>query len=702
MNTMSRRTFGKAVAATAATTALVDGVATGSAPQALAADVAGADYLIGTGIYDITGAVAETGAFGYAANQEMNGLQERLYAHAFIFGSLDGATRTVFVSADLGAMFQSVKLGVTAKLVAKYGNLYRDDNVMLSATHTHAGNSGQSHDRLYQIAGNDAAGYGYDKYNFAAVVDGIVAAIGRAHANLAPGNITLQTGTLAGATRNRSLVAYQASSDASAFDSPVNQTMLQLKLTAADGTPRGLVNWFSIHPTSFSNKTTHISADNKGYAQYFFEQHMGTHPTDDNGFVVAFAQSDEGDVVSSQGNANSAAGFQGSSDEFLNAEIDGQRQLAKALQLFDSAGTPLTGPLDMRSRWVNFGDYTVSAKYAGGTAAKLCTPGRGWSFACGAENGPSNIPGIYEGMTRGSFSIADKSAGLGQAAAGSLVRFAFASASTLTFADDPAQGAKPVLLPDGKWGWAPLQMQVQIMRLGSLAIIAVPGEATTMCGRRIRKEVLDVLAGSGVTTAVIAGLSNQYMGYITTPEEYDTQQYEGASTEFGRNQLGALLQEFNALATGLAKGTATPGITPTDSPYTGGTRPGVVLDDKPLGQKFGDVLTQPAASYTAGQTASAVFRGGHPKNNFRTMGTFLKVQKLEGGTWTDVLDDHDWDTSYTWVREGASYSRCTVEWRIRKGTAAGTYRLVQQGDWKNGWNGAVSAYTGTSRSFTVA
>ena len=42
-----------------------------------------------------------------------------------------------------------------------------------------------------------------------------------------------------------------------------------------------------------------------------------------------------------------------------------------------------------------------------------------------------------------------------------------------------------------------------------------------------------------------------------------------------------------------------------------------------------------------------------------------------------------------------------MEWRIRRGTPAGTYRLMQQRNWKNGWNGKVSAYTGTSRAFQV-
>lgn len=38
------------------------------------------EFLIGTGVYDITGPAAETGMFGYAAQQEVNGLHQRLRA----------------------------------------------------------------------------------------------------------------------------------------------------------------------------------------------------------------------------------------------------------------------------------------------------------------------------------------------------------------------------------------------------------------------------------------------------------------------------------------------------------------------------------------------------------------------------------------------------------------------------------------------
>lgn len=333
MTKINRRTF---------TRAAIGGAALATLPMAAHADPS-SDWLVGLGIHDITGAVAETGSFGYAANQTMTGLHQRLYAHAYVFAHPTApAQRTVFVSVDLGAMFQSITLAVAAQLARRFGTLYRLDNIMLSATHTHVGNSGHSHDRLYQIAGNDAVGYGYDEHNFTACVDGIVEAIAKADDTLAPATIRLQTGELSGATRNRSLPAYQANPDADQYATSVNETMVQLRIDAPNGKPRGLINWFAIHPTSFSLKSTLISGDNKGYAQYFLETAMGAHPSEGS-FVASFAQSDEGDTVSSHGNAFSAEGYGGGPDEFANCEVDGKRQLDKAVELFRPTGCGWTG-----------------------------------------------------------------------------------------------------------------------------------------------------------------------------------------------------------------------------------------------------------------------------------------------------------------------------------------------------------------------
>jgi len=183
------------------------------------------NYKIGTGIYDITGAVAESNAFGYANNIDITGLQQRIRSRAYIIQSRSNDQRVVMVSADLGAMFQSVKLEVVKRLRARYGSLYSNDNVMLTATHTHVGTGGLSHFALYQIASADAATFGYSSQNFEAVTNGITQSIIRAHNNLSPGSVEFVEGTLNGATKNRSLVSYRANVDDQNFTSEVNKTM---------------------------------------------------------------------------------------------------------------------------------------------------------------------------------------------------------------------------------------------------------------------------------------------------------------------------------------------------------------------------------------------------------------------------------------------------------------------------------------------
>lgn len=60
-----------------------------------------------------------------------------------------------------------------------------------------------------------------------------------------------------------------------------------------------------------------------------------------------------------------------------------------------------------------------------------------------------------------------------------------------------------------------------------MMIAAVPGEFTTMAGRRLRKALdAESVANGGPsnTKTVIAGLSNVYTHYITTFEEYQVSQ----------------------------------------------------------------------------------------------------------------------------------------------------------------------------------
>jgi neutral ceramidase len=247
-------------------------------------------------------------------------------------------------------------------------------------------------------------------------------------------------------------------------------------------------------------------------------------------------------------------------------------------------------------------------------------------------------------------------------------------------------------------------LPVSITRIGQLAIVAAPGEFTVMAGRRVRETVKAAL-GDSVRHIVFAGYANAYSGYVTTPEEYDAQHYEGASTHFGKWTLGAYQQSFHELAMALRQGTAALASLPTRdlSNNQMSFQTGVVLDNVPIFKSFGDVERQANASYVRGQRVDVAFWTGHPKNNLRQNGTFLEVQRWDGAAWRTVANDGDWNTIYRWERVDPVWgsSKAVISWTIPPNAATGQYRIRHYGDYKNGWNGNVYGLTGTSRTFQV-
>lgn len=663
-----------------------------------------ANYNIGTGVYDITGPAAENGFFGYSNwEQQTQGIHTRSRAHAYIVESPQSHQRVVFVSADLGSIFQSVKIEVVKRLAPLFGSTYTDDNIMLSATHTHVAAGGSSHYSLFEIASASEAMVlgGYSSENFEVIVNGIVEAIKLAHNNLGPGDIELVQGRLTGAAVNRSLPAYYNNDDYDPSASQTNDTMTLLKFKKSNGKEVGMVAWFSAHPTGFSNQWTLLSADISGYAQMRFEREKGTDFNASETFVASFASSDLGDALFIDGNANSKQGFQGGNDEFLNVKNAGTRVFDKGWSLYHQNGSTLDGAVDYRHRWADMEHYTVQDDFTGAGNQTLCSAARGFSFTAGAENGPSDLPGIAEGMTVDNTDLGTALNAFHDSALGGIINLAFGALNLAQ--DDPCQHPKPVLLSTGAWGWVPETLPFQVFTLGELAIVGAPGEITTQAGRRIRQDVLDQLATKGVTTVVIAGLSNTYSGYITTKEEYATQQYEGASTAFGQYTLAAYRQEFSQLAGAIRDGqNVHDDKQPRDRLHEWrNERPGVVWDGKYFWESFGQVKSNANSSYQRGQSVRVSFRGGHPKNNLRTQNTFLKVQRYVNGSWQTIANDWDWETTYKWNREGVDRSLIEITWNIPNDAATGTYRIVHQGDWKNGWTGRIKAYSGKSRNFTV-
>ncbi|HYX31622.1 MAG TPA: neutral/alkaline ceramidase [Oligoflexus sp.] len=672
-----------------------------SPPSSNLQDVATKDsYLIGTGIYDITGPAAEIVMMGFAVgDQKTSGLHTRLRARSYIVG--DANKRVVFVNADLGMMFQMVKLKV-AERVAQNPELaphYNEKNILLSATHTHGGPGGYSGYFLYDFTIN-----GFIKKHFETIVNGIYQSILNAHNNLEPGKILVNEGTLDGVGGNRAEEAYQnnPAAERARYASSTDRTFTLLKFVTNRGEEIGMVNWFAVHTDSIGPGNRLITGDNKGWASYLFEKDQGTNYFAAKTFVGAFAQSNGGDVTPNIGFGQAPPDVTLQGNKSLGNAVSKQYQ--KARELYDEATEEVTGSIDYRHEWVDMRKLQVEA-----AQTTTCAAGMGASFSAGSPyDNPSPAPLFPNGTTVDSLVWSENA---GQTALSKLLGGFFALIWTDT--SDPnykrCHAEKLVLIPTGiahvnRNGptMTPQIMPLQIIKIGSVALIAVPAEVTTMSGRRFREAVVQELAPLGVRYGVISSLANSYASYLATREEYAKQWYEGAATLFGPHEQSAFQQEFVKLSRAIVQGSdVDAGPRPED--ITGKSvdlTAKVVLDDKPIGKKYGDVITQPLAAYTRGETVSVQFWGAHPNNNYRTQDTFLVVEKLVNDIYLPVRYDFDPDTTYRWERSGLANSKITITWHT-EGAEPGTYRIRHQGDHKSGWTGEIAPYEGLSASFIL-
>ncbi|KDO35654.1 hypothetical protein SPRG_18816 [Saprolegnia parasitica CBS 223.65] len=624
--------------------------------------------------------------FGYASPQQLTtGLHMRLRARAFVF---EEERCCAFVSVDTGCITESVSRAVAMRLDAHATipkGVFSTTNVLLSATHTHCAPGGLSDFFIYSM---HPPLKGFDKQNFECVVAGIVEAIARAYANRQPGVIRVAKGTCLGASVNRSIDAYNANpaAERALYEHDTDKEMVLWRLDGLDGFPIGMINWFAVHPTSMGSWFTLITGDNKGYAAHAFEREHGNNHLLDRprSFVAAFAQSNEGDVSPNICGPRHC----GNQEDDLSRMVQvAEAQLATARQLYlEAASSPaIAGAVKCVHQYVDYNAIPLSTKWH---QYKECAPTTspgciGVSMLSGTTFDGRGIAMIPEGLTWRS----DK------------------HWLTLVPQTQAGQKEKIIAFPTASYGLSPSVLPLQLISIGdALALAAVPFESTTMAGRRLRATIRDALPGHDV---VVAGLANDYCGYMTTREEYAVQRYEGASTHFGPNQLVATQQQFEVLARALLVHEAPPtcpapahGFVTTTHWHTP-----VVQDSVPNGSAFGDLVANVSDSlYYPGDTVRATFYAGHPKNNLRTQSTFLEVHRWRDdlGVWVLVADDSSADTFFRWARVGVSTSHATIEWVVPPGTPPGTYRLKHHGDCKPSWSQkAVVPYEGFSSPFRV-
>lgn len=682
---LSRRTvLARTVAGSATLAAAAAVPAMSGALGAEAAAAPGSDgYELGVGISDITGPAAECGMMGYSQlEQQTAGIHLRPRARAFIIGS--AGRRIVFVVAENGMIFQSVHRGVLAELARRFGDRYTEQNVVLTSTHSHATCGGSSNDYAYNLSI-----LGFQQQVYDAEVNGIVEAIAAADADLSPGSLALGHGELHDASVNRSRVAWELNpvADKQHFPAAIDPAVTALSLVKG-GRQIGAITWFSTHCTSMTNENRLISSDNKGYAAFAYEhlEHGVRYLDGAPDFVAAFAQTNAGDMSP---NLNLRPGSGPTENEFDNTRIIGERQYQAAKDALAQARS-MNGPVDSMLCYIDLADIAVDGRFTpDGQPRHTATAAAGVSLIAGSiEDGPG-LPGapIPEGV-RNPFLDA-----LGGAN----------TPAPAWLAD--AQAPKAIAAPLGLMppvAWVPNVLPIQIVRLGELYLAAAGGEFTITAGLRVRRAVADAL-GVPLEQVLMQGYANAYHEYVTTPEEYDSQQYEGASTLFGRYTLCAYQQEFTRLATAFAaRQVVSRGPAPRDvSNLQPNFQPGAGPDATPPGRNFGDVLTQPAPSYAPGTQAAAEFVSAHPKHNTRRNSTFLEVQRQSAsGEWTRVANEGEWAVKYFWSKRGAAESVARFTWDIPADATPGRYRFQHYADSLSP-DGALRPFTGTTNDFEV-
>lgn len=365
---------------------------------------------------------------------------------------------------------------------------------------------------------------GFISQTLDALVEGILQSVALAHESMRPGKIYYNEGRLLEASINRSPTSYANNplDERVNYKYNVDNMMYLLKLVdSASGRPMAVINWFAVHGTSMNSSNHLISSDNKGYASLLLEEEFnppGTLPGKGK-FVAIFAQANEGDVSPNTRGARcvdsglpcdlatSTCGTPARNekciasgpgkDMFESTKIIAYKQFFKARELMaDESGLqPVQGAVryvhehvDMTSQVVPLYKSVVDLaarqqpepQISLNSSYETCEPGLGYSFAAGTTDGP----GAFD------FQQADTAS----SRYWNMVRDFLRRPSEVQM---KCHHPKPILLSTGEmdfpYMWHPRIVPTQIIMIGQVAVVGLPGEFTTMSGRRVRNVVSHAL-----------------------------------------------------------------------------------------------------------------------------------------------------------------------------------------------------------------
>jgi neutral ceramidase len=537
----------------------------------VAVPAASASLEVGVGRADIT---PPTGYYmmGWVRSDGLvTGQNTRLWARVIVLK--DGDRKVALVAEDLNAIPGGM-MAAAAQMDSDIG--FSEQNVLDSASHTHAGPTGFYNFTTYNtvfMSLNSPSDFNLggtiDPQLYAFEVRRLALAIRRANANLGPGRVGWGFGEITDLTENRSLEAHLADHGIQVSPGQGNITMdpdgpahtldpevnvLRVDKLIGKGRkhrqiPVGMWSTFADHGTVNRFQFTYYNEDHHGAATQLTEATIRRSAKVPRGqdVVDVYGNTDEGDQSAALHRFGPAA-----------AEGVGRAESDAFMQAWRQAGQSMQSSPALDWRWTRM-------CWCGQTTAAGPTADRG-AFGLAEFTGSEEGRGPLFDLTH--------------------IPFEGQHLPLLPIQLDPQGDKEQAPLPVD----VPKAVPLMALRVGSRLIVSIPGEMTAEMGRRVRSAVLGAAGRAGVERAVISGLANEYNSYFTTPQEYDTQHYEGAATLYGRAASVALQESLVALTRSLVGSGTTP------APYPYDPRNGVSAEAPAFGDGSGNgtVTGQPA------------------------------------------------------------------------------------------------------------
>jgi len=473
--------------------------------------------LVGAAKIDITPPIGMPMS-GYATmSTDSTGVRTRLMARVFYLKPKIGPPLAL-VQCDLlsGSLVLHHRV---AELIAEQTDV-DCGGLLIAGTHTHSGPGNYFASMFYNNMASNRAGFDPSLFEF--LSQRIASAVIESYQNRRAAKIATGSTRITGVAWNRSLAAYLQNENISLLKTAPDKKeavnpflhMIRVDCLEKDGSykPIGAFSNFSLHPNTNPAELGGVySGDVFGFAEREMEWLIKKQYKSSTEPVHALANYTHGD--------NNPDYAQTVPETFQDLKKFGIHIAHEAFELFKSLDSKLKEDVVVRYRSTEI-DVFKENMIDGIRIAK--TPAVGMSTLAGAQG-------------RGRTSVVAK-----------LPFFAPGWPKRILTGGEHGQkrrmlsSLQGLILPKDEF---PHHLFLQVIQVDDTILLPLPFEVTYEIGTRIAAQVERTAEQAGlgdVSRTVVAGVSNGYWGYVTTPEEYSLQYYEGGSNFYGPN-TGAFL-----------------------------------------------------------------------------------------------------------------------------------------------------------------